>query len=224
MKKEYTIHINVDIHQEGNTNIAIVKNRIWPSMLSFLQWVTFEKPIPRYVTDGLGITVISNLAIISEGIITDIIEEYLRNNNITTTINLEFATWSKKKDIYNQLFQKKIEDYNYFESVEALFWLRNNIAHGRTHAEISKIEIGTTNKSNIESQNKNYEQVRQYFIQKKIMKPSDTSNNFDFLWKIENAIFLYSEVKKCLQSILSENESLFKEGILSEWGTANNLF
>ena len=93
-----------------------------------------------------------------------------------------------------------------------MFWFRNNVAHGRTHGEISGFGAGTENKLRIESGNQNYEMVRDYLIENKMMKVPNISNNVDFLWR---------QTKKFLQAVIDGNESTFKQRILSEWNTVN---
>src|SRR5678815_446953 len=120
MKKESTIHLNVDIRKEGSHSVAVTKTRIWPSLLAYLQWATCGKSMPRYIADGLGLTIINNLAIIAEGIITDLTEEFIKHSGmtLTTAVNFDRDTWNKKKDVYNQLFVKKLEDYPCYKSIE----------------------------------------------------------------------------------------------------------
>jgi hypothetical protein len=219
MKTEQTIHINVELRKEGLHNVSITKTRIWPQLLTYLRWSVFGKQIPSFVSGGLGLNILNNLAIIVEGVVTDLVEEHAKRTGLIS-LDCDRDGWDKKKKAYNRIFQNKLETYPCYDAVEVLFWFRNNIAHGRSHSEVLKIESETGEKSPIESESKKYEKIRRYLIDKKMMKNSDTPNNVDFLWKLENAIVLYSQVIIFLESVLAGNESSYKDGIISEWKTA----
>lgn len=219
---DYTIHINVRLEKSGDQNIAYSKERIWRPLVSFLTWITNGVPMKGFVRDGVGLTFITNMGIIVEGIIADIIDEHRINNKLPANPedDLEKAAWAAKMRIYNSLFEKKISSYSGYKAVKILFLFRNNVAHGLSHVERSAIQQATNNKSNLSSTNKEYEQLRAYFIRQGVMKNTDTPGNVNQLWKYTNIQFLWHEVRKFIEDVLQHNESTHKETILSEWNTA----
>lgn len=223
MQNEPIIHVNLAMYKEGDTYIAVTKTRIWPPLLAYLQWITASIQMPGYLTEGLGLTIINNLAIIAEGVLTDLIEEHVAHTGavLTPPLNFHRDGWSKKVTAYNQLFTQPLENYSCYRSMECIIRLRNNIAHGRSHSEIaSSIPEQPTDTTLIESENANYEYVRQYLIEKELLQPSSQFSNVNSLWQVNNAQFLLSEVKFFIQSMLDANESPCKAGIVSEWNNA----
>lgn len=221
---DYTIHMNVRVNKIGDKNVAVVKERLWRPLVSFHHWVSKGIDMPGFVYDGLGLTFITNSAIIVEGVIADIIDEHWENSGITSNwgADLERATWVDKKNKYNSTFQKKLEQYKGFDAVEVLFKFRNNVAHGLAHIEVSSIQEITNNKTELESVNNKYQAIRNFLINRRFITPTDTSSNTNHLWNFRNAAYLWFEAKCFLDDVLSENESTFKEGIISEWKTANS--
>jgi hypothetical protein len=96
------------------------------------------------------------------------------------------------------------------------------VAHGLAHLEKSSIQEVTNQKSELESINVNYQLIRKFFIDRKIMQPTDTSSNTNHLWQFTNASHLWFEVKAFLTDVLKHNESSFIDAIRSEWETATS--
>jgi hypothetical protein len=178
--------------------------------------------MPEFVTDGLGLIFITNMAIIVEGVIADIIDDYCVNNNTTPNwgVNLEKATWFNKNSKYNSLFAKKLESYRGYDAIDILFQFRNNVAHGLAHIEESSIQELTNNTSPLKSTNNNYQKIRKFLIKRQIVKATDISSNANHLRKFNTAIYFWLETRCFLEDILRHNESPFNEGIKSEWSTA----
>lgn len=219
---DYTIHINVRLEKSGDQHIAYTKERIWRPLVSFLTWITNGVPMNGFVRDGVGLTFITNMGIIVEGIIADIIDEYRINNKLPNDPkdDLEKATWVAKMRIYNSLFDKKISNYSGYKAVKILFIFRNNVAHGLSHVERSAIQQSTNHKSKLSSTNKEYEKIRTYFIRQGVMKNADTPGNVNQLWNYTNIQFLWHEIRKFIEEVLQHNESKHNKPILSEWETA----
>lgn len=222
-----TIHINVEVHKSNTHYVNIVKTRLWSAILSSINWL-IKNPIPGSINvqSGLGLMIINNLAIAVEGFIADLIIEHLDDHELIKSKqvkNVARETWQPKKKKYNEIFEKNIESYPEYKSIEIFFLLRNNISHGKTHLEISKTDIVTREKTFIESTDKNYQIVRRYLIRKNIIKERDTSSNAEILWKLNIAIFFFHEVKRFLFTIIGNNESEKKQCILSELKSSFNV-
>ena len=221
---DFTIHANVRINKVGDQNVATVKERIWRPIVSYHTHLMKKIEMPRFLFDGLGLSLITNSAIVVEGVISDILDEYSFNTGLIPNwgVGLDRMKWWEKKNKYNSLFTKKLESYKGFDAVDILFRFRNNVAHGLAHLEQSSTQEVTNDKSDLESINNNYELIRQFFISKRLMKPSDTSSNTNHLWDFMNAAFLWHEAKWFLDDVLKGNESLFNDAIKSEWETATS--
>lgn len=185
-----TLHVNEELHKTDTHYINVVKTRLWPQLLASLNWI-IKSPIPNKVTvqNGLGLIIINNLAIIIEGFITDIIVEHLDNHELEKSKQINELVkkgWADKRELYKNTFQKSIETYPEYESIKNLFFLRNNISHGKTHSEIDKKHIITGERSLIESVDKNYQKVRKYLIEKKVINDTEVSSNVNVLWKIKS--------------------------------------
>lgn len=215
---EEIIHINVELQRTDTHHVAITKTRLWPPMLGSLNWI-LKNPIPGKIADGIGLLLINNMAIVVEGFVTDILIEHFKRNDLNNSmeiLNPDTAKWYKKKEVFNTVLDKKIETYGEFPAIEVLFLLRNNISHGRSHSEISKTNIETNEKSFIESENKNYQIVRNYLIEKRLFDKKDTWSNADILWKFHNAVILFAEAKSFLISLTKNIKGKYMEGISSE--------
>lgn len=220
---DYTIHVNINLSKAGDRNVAVTKERIWRPLVSLHTW--FEKgktPLPGFIWDAFGLSMITNTAIIVEGVIADLIDEYCVGNNITPAwgTDLDRLTWTGKEQKYNSLFAKKLDSYKGYDAIEILFLFRNNVAHGLAHLEQSSNQEVTNERTDLESINRNYEKIRNFFIQRRLMEVKDVSSNSDQLWRHRNVSYLWFEVKCFLDDVIKENESEFKEGIVGEWKTA----
>lgn len=109
----YNIHVNLRITKVGNETVSLTKERLWRPLLSFNTWVLKGITMPGFMYDGLGLTLIMNTAVITEGVIADIIDEYSLNAGLISDWgeNINRATWASKKEKFNSLFEKKLESY-----------------------------------------------------------------------------------------------------------------
>lgn len=170
---DYTIHLNVNVAKIGDRNVAVSKERIWRPLVSLHAYFGSGKtPLPGYIWDAFGLAMITNMAIIVEGVIADLIDEYCVGNTITPAwgTDLDKLTWAGKRQKYDSLFAKKLEAYKGYNAVEILFLFRNNIAHGLAHLEQSSNQEVTNERTDLESINRNYELIRKFFIQRRLME------------------------------------------------------
>ncbi len=198
--------------------VGITTTRLWSELLRF------TRSILRGVgSHGTYLTSIINSAIIVEGFITDIILDQLDGKKFPHSgkaFDPEKATWKDKLKAFEELFGKRVEDFSEFEGLEVLFLLRNNISHGRSHAEISEIDIQTGEKSIVKSKNRNYQKVRDYLVKYSILTPKDTPSNVDVLWKPLTAALLLTTAESFLHSVLKLESIGNKEGLSWELQSA----
>jgi hypothetical protein len=224
-----TIHINLGIHATDTHNIGTYTVRIWANLLASINWI-YKNPIPGtfLIQHGISMTLVNNMAMALEGFIADICWDYAQSKDQLKPLvsNIDRMTWQGKKELYNNLFTKKMEDYFGFDGISALIKFRNNLAHGRTYTEITKREISggvaSDMASDIETENKTYQDLRDYLIGNNILKSRNTSSNFEVPWKIEVANHFVGLAKHFMENILKENESDSKLGIEMEFKLANN--
>lgn len=221
------IHINIGASKTETHFISSTTVRIWSHLLTSINWIT-SNPIPGNwrIQHGLSMTIINNLAIATEGFVADVISEYLQNREdlkITLNTDLDKLTWKGKKKLYNELFSKKLEEYYGYEGITALISFRNNLSHGRTYTEYTTREIDGTQSSEIESDNKVYQDLRDYLIKNKLLIPRNISSNVEVPWKIETACHFGGLVRFFMQNILRENESKNNLGIETEFKLAYNI-
>lgn len=218
-----TFHFNLSLDQTESHYLSIVKTRLWSFQLMSLNWLNRGHiSSSTNVQNGLGLMIINTLATSIEGVITDLIAEYLFEKDLERVDGMKkfkLVGWQKKKKKYNSLFDKKIEDYDSYESIENLFSLRNSISHGETHLEIDSREINTGIKSTIQSVGGSYQNVRLFLIAKRIIEETEISSNAKVLWTLDIARFFYRETQHFLTSIIAENESPNKMGIQAEFQT-----
>jgi hypothetical protein len=176
------------------------------------------------IQHGISITIINNMAIVLEGFIADICYEHLRSKNELDNLDndIDIMTWRKKRELYNKLFNKKLEDYWGYEGVSALINFRNNIAHGRTYTEYTKREHDAQIPSAVEAENKNYQNLRSYLIQKGILQSKTNSSNVEVPWKFETANHFVGLAKHFMSTVLRETDFDNKAGIENEFNLACN--
>jgi hypothetical protein len=188
-------------------------------------WI-YRNSIPGnyLVQHGISMTIINNMAIVLEGFIADICYQHLRDKNeMNYLINdIDILTWQKKRELYNKLFNKKLQDYYGYEGIVALISFRNNLAHGRTYTEYTKRENVDQLPSSVEAENKNYQNLRSYLIQKGILQSKTNSSNVEVPWKFETANHFVGLAKHFMSTILRENEFDNKAGIEIEFNLACN--
>jgi hypothetical protein len=216
---EETIHINVEIRRTESGTIAITTTRLWPSLLKFTRTLRYE-PMKGQIVDGICLTILNNLALIIEGFVTDLLLEEIKRKQFPIPLNPERATWSQKKDVYPKVFGKSLSEYPQYEAIEVLFLLRNNVAHGRSHAEISRKDGTTDEWSYIESENRNYQVVRDFLVEKRLMERKIIPSNVDAFWKPLIAAYFYSETENFLFAVIGDMNEEQSFGILSELRSA----
>ena len=212
-------HFNIGVHQTETGTISIVITRLWPSLLRFTLKLMYE-PMKGYLIDGICLTILNNLALVVEGFITDIITEMIKGEQLHVEFNPERATWSKKIAIYPKLSGKSLSEYPQYEAIEILFILRNNIAHGRSHSEIAKKNAPSDEWTYIESENKNYQIVRDFLVQKGLMERKINPSNFDAFWQPLITAFFCSQIEQFLFAVINDLDDKKSFGIFSELRTA----
>lgn len=218
-----TFQLNISLEKTDTHYLSIVKTRLWSFQLMSINLLIHIKiSSSTNFQNGLGLMVINALATSTEGCITDFIAEHLFINDterIDGLKKLNLIGWQRKKKKYNELFQKKLESYKSFESIEYLFLLRNNISHGETHLEVSRREITSGNSSKIESVGTSFQKVRKFLVQKHIIQETDVSSNAKVLWTMDVARYFNREVHQFLAAVIKGNESPNKLGIEAEFNT-----
>jgi hypothetical protein len=218
-----TIHINVGGYTTDTHSIGTHTIRVWAHLLAASNWM-FSKPVPGnfLVLHGISMTLINNMAIVLEGFISDICWEFAQNRPVLASKvrKIDGMTWYEKRDLYNELFTKKLDTYYGYDGIKALITFRNNLAHGRTYTELSKRELTGDAASSIETENKKYQELRDYLIGKGLLEARTTSSNAEVPWKMETAMHFVGLTKHFMESILRENESDNNLGIAAEFKLA----
>ncbi|MFT4152349.1 hypothetical protein [Parafilimonas sp.] len=215
-------HVNVGSYTTDTHNVIVFKTRLWPYILMSLKWLIRRSGIPSSTNlqNGLGLIIINNLAMAIEGLITDIIIDHLDNykpQKPKLFDELNKRGWRFKKDTYNKTFKKQLETYSSYKSIENLFLLRNNIAHGKTHLETNEKKLATDVIEKVKSVDNKYQQVRLYLIEQNVIRDKDVSSNADVLWTFNISKFFFEESLKFIQSVIHGNESSKKVGIEKEF-------
>lgn len=217
------IHINVGAYNTDTHAVGTHTVRIWAHLLACSQWM-FSKPIPGnfLIQHGISMTLINNMAIVLEGFVADICWEYAQNKpHLASMIsNIDKMTWEPKRQVYNKLFTKKLNDYYGYDCINALITFRNNLAHGRTYTELTKRGLTTEDVSLIETENKKYQELRDYLIGKGLLVARTTPSNAEVPWKIEIAMHFVGLSKHFMEAIIRENESDNNLGIATEFKLA----
>lgn len=214
---EETFFLNIDLNKTNTHIESKTKTRIWPSLLSFNNWI-MQSRIPGMVADGTGITLLVNSSIIVEGLITDLIVDFIKNQpeSERPVFNPDRATWKNKKPLYNQLFEMSLETFPCFQTIDVLITFRNNLAHGRSHDEVVRTENSTGVKGNVESENGGYQIIRNYLIEKRLLTAKEIPSNADCFWKYHTARIIALEVKQFLSDLIKQHTGPYAMGITTE--------
>ncbi len=214
---EETFFLNVGFNETETHREAKTKTRIWPALISFNNWI-MKNPVPGIIADGAGVTLLTNCSIAIEGLITDLLEEYIQTLPAETrpAFNADYATWKIKKPLYNRLFSGPLEQYPHFETVNILIAFRNNLVHGRSHDEVVRTEHATGQKGSVESENNSYQAIREFLVRKRLLQAKDVPSNSDYLWKYQTACMLVWEVKQFLKAIIKNHDPSNSVGIARE--------
>jgi hypothetical protein len=198
-----TFHINIGAYNTDTHAIGTHTVRIWAHLLASVHWM-FNKPIPGHflVQHGISMTIINNMAVVLEGFIGDICWEYAQNKPHLERLvrDIDTLTWQPKRTLYNKLFTKKLEGYFGYDDIAMLINFRNNLAHGRTYTELSKRELAGTAVSPIETDNKVYQDLRDYLIAKGLLEARSIPSNVEVPWKIETAMHFVG-LTKCIDPL-----------------------
>jgi hypothetical protein len=84
----------------------------------------------------------------------------------------------------------------------------------------SSFQPETNNKTELKSAYNEYQTIRNFLIERRLLKSSDTPSNTNHLWNYKNASYLWFEARCFIEDVLKNNESQYKESIISEWRTA----
>lgn len=218
---EEVIHINIGGYIYENEVVSVSKFRLWPALVAYSRW-TLKNLIPGHnlIKWGIGLSIVNNLAIAVEGFVADMVIEKLETNEPTKSPDLIFleskATWHHKKKLYNENFEKVLENYPEYEAIEILFNLRNNTLHGLSHTEQTKRKIDSEEWIQVASINQKYQKARDFFVSKGLLQDLKTHSSSELLWKLEIVVFLFSQVQNFLTRIISDNDSPIFVGIALE--------
>ncbi|MBS1512570.1 MAG: hypothetical protein JST86_17120 [Bacteroidetes bacterium] len=218
---EELFHINFDGYKTDSEYVSVSKVRLWPRIIATINWIS-KNSIPgnNLILEGTGIIIINNLSIALEGFVADMVVQKIANHQEIKPkeiVHIESsANWNDKYKYFNQYFEKKIFDYPEFKSIDILFTLRDNLLHGLTHSEETRVNIATGVRTNIKSINQKYQRARKFFVEKGFLKNTDESSNINMVWKLQIVSYLYSETRKFMVSVLEDNNTPVFTGISNE--------
>lgn len=218
-----TIHLNIDLHKTDSAYVSIITTRLWSYIPPSINWlIRTPTPAMASIQGGLSIIIINSLAILVEGFITDILASRLEDSALKNSevIDFDIATWHPKKKFFKKLFEKDLSTYSKYKSIEALFNLRNNLSHGKSHVEQNSKDTASGGISSVKSLHKNYQSARQYLVEKKLLNDTSDISNVEVLWKFNIALFFFFEVKAFLFDVINSIEFDRKSGIFNELQTA----
>jgi len=203
MEDTFFVHLNAENNSNGGSE-TVVKKSIWPSLIMSIRWILSGSfPIDYRISSGVGVMINNGLAIIIEGFVSDIInverEKKMASKDASTPA-FEAGTWESKKKKYETTFNVKMKNYKDYDAIVILFLLRNNIAHGKAHVEISGHGDGST----IQSKDDKYQEVRKYLTSNKMLVPGKRISNVEDLFDIPKAIFFLYKVRSFLDGLIAD--------------------
>jgi hypothetical protein len=217
------IHLNINLEKTETGNITTTTVRLWsyiPSSLSWLMKLPFSGSAD--IVCGRSIILLTNLALLVEGFLTDIIVGHIENSpeqELKDILEKIYSGQLKWKDLitkYSEYFGKDLNDIPAFKSIEILFVFRNNISHGKTYSENSISQNDAQGKFVNFSTDKKYEKVRQYLIEMNVIKYELVTANQPKILDSNVPNFFYFEVKRFLFSLIDSIQFDKKENIKSE--------
>src|SRR5690348_7471176 len=143
---------------------ATLTLKLWIHMPSSITWLLQDtNSNTETVYNGKCIMLVISLAMLVEGFITDLLinqSEKIESNVAVKKIKKikTEGTWKSKTALFKEVFKKEISTFINYKSIDSLFTLRNNIAHGRTYTE-EVVFRGETNYNKI-VHNENYNKVK----------------------------------------------------------------
>lgn len=190
--------------------VSVSTVRLWPSILATARWLlSAPKPQQSMIHSGARLIALNSLAIAVEGFIGDMIFAKLDSGTEVQpddVVRLESATWEPKRKLFNKHFEKPLESYPCWDSIEILLYLRNNLLHGLSYTEKTVADHDTgLERSNISSDNEKYQKVREFFIAKRLLDDTHQMSNRETLWKIEIVAFFLGNILTFLVSVMREN-------------------
>ena len=217
------IHLNINLEKTENGAIMTSTVRLWSYMPSSLSWIMkLPYPASADIECGRTIIILTNLALLVEGFLTDIVACHIENKSedkikeVLDKINTGKLKWKDLITKYAEYFSKDLNDIPSFKSIEILFAFRNNIAHGKTYSEQSVSQNAIEDKVTNFSLDKKYEKVRQYLIEMNVIRYETVTANQPKILDSNVTVFFYFEVKSFLFSVINGIEFDKKENIKSE--------
>lgn len=207
---ENVININIGGYHQGDKWVSVSTARLWSSTLAATRWLlSAPKPQQEMIYSGALLISVNSLAIVLEGFVGDMIFARLdcgTDSQPDDVRRLKTASWDPKRKFYNKHFEKSFEDYSSWPAMDILFILRNYLLHGLSYKEKTVADnITGTERSNISSDNDNYQKAREFFIAKKLLADTTQMSNRETLWKIEIVAFLFAEVTLFMRLLLNDN-------------------
>ncbi len=218
--------IKINFTNDGHTEWAneveqIVK--IWPHLLATVNWIVKKEHGPMILTFGNRITCINNLAFAVEGYIEDLVITHNDQVIDPKILKNDGWTWKDKKNAYDELFHKKLDEYSYWDGIQILFYLRNNLAHARVYTEVVRQTTASDEATEIESDNQKYNNVIDYLKSKELLKDFTTISSYPLILKPEIVTHFSDLVKKFLEAILDDNESKYIDDIKRDFNEAYEI-
>lgn len=217
------IHLNINLEKSETGCIATTTVRLWSYIPSSLSWLMrLPYPASADIVCGRSVILLTNLALLAEGFLTDIIVSHIENSSEQKKKDVLEKIYSgqlKWKDLitkFKEYFDKDLNDIPSFKSIEILFLFRNNIAHGKTYSENSTSQNDMQGKYSNSSIDKKYEKVRQYLIEMNVIRYEIVTANQPKILDSNVPIFFYLEVKKFLFNIIDCIEFNKRENIKAE--------
>lgn len=124
---------------------SITKYMFWSELIKLIQHLKNSRESNTELIDSFNISIIFHSASIIEGVVSQVITDYIKFTDSSTSIEnklkknflerVEKASWKEVQELYKIAFNKKIsEDVldKTLKSISFLFQLRNLLTHGTT--------------------------------------------------------------------------------------------
>jgi len=217
------IHLNINLEKTETGCIATTTVRLWSYIPSSLSWlIKLHYQASADIVCGRSIILLTNLALLVEGFLTDIVVSHIENSSeqkmkaVLEDIYSKGLKWKELIKKYKEYFYKDLNDIPSFKSIEILFIFRNNISHGKTYSEISISQNDIQDKFLNSSVDKKYEKVRQYLVDMNVINYEIITANQPKILDSNVPIFFYFEIKKFLFTVIDSIEFDKKENIKAE--------
>lgn len=211
-------HIFVDLNKPNST--ATHTLRLWAALPPAIRWLMHDNTSNiEDIYNGKCIMLINSLASLAEGFLTDLLLSELekgihpKKEKLISDLSTS-GTWKPKKELFDQLFTKKLSDFKNTEAVETLIALRNNIAHGRTFIE--ELTYYGENNHSKEIPSRNYASPKEYLIKKGIITDSPGTISPTVFWGLAVIQFYHIHVKKFLFELITDAGAADKDTLQNE--------